>query len=226
MTQPSRPLYDFGPLSDEYENWYNTPEGQECDLVQQLDVLELMGNGPNQGRLLDVGCGTGHWSRFFRSLGFLVQGIDVSKEMIRVAGRIDPDCIFEVANACQLPFQDASFDAVTAMATLEFVAEPALALREMARCVIPGGRLMVGTLNAIAPINVDRLSRSEQPYASGHLLSPSEMWDLLSPLGCPRMVASTCIKGEKGRMGRIVENRSDSMRMLNGPFLVAEVIRR
>ena len=229
MTRPStqtfRSLYDFSPMAEKYENWYLTPKGQECDLIQQHDVLVLMGYGPYHGRLLDVGCGTGHWSRFFHSLGFRVQGIDISEEMIRVARRFDADCEFEVANACELPFQEASFDAAAIMATLEFIAAPAIVLQEMARCVKPGGRLMVGTLNRMAPLNKERLSRSEQPYASGRLLSPLELWDLLSPLGSPRMLASRCSNETKSRIGSIVDNRSDLRRLPKGPFLVAEVRR-
>ena len=152
-------------------------------------------------------------------------GIDLSEEMIRVARGLDPDCEFEVANACELPFHDASFDVAVAMATLEFVAAPAIVLQEMARCVKPGGRLMVGTLNRIATLNKKRLSRSEQPYTSGRLLSPWELWDLLSSLGSPRMLASRHPNETKSRIGSIVVNRSDLRRLPNGPFLVAEVRR-
>jgi SAM-dependent methyltransferase len=223
FAQPPRSLYDFSPQAERYENWYLTPEGQECDSLQQHDVFVLMGFGPYQGRLLDVGCGTGHWSRFFHSLGFKVQGVDISEKMIRVARGLNSDCEFEVANGCELPFQDASFNVAATMATLEFVAAPAVVLREMARCVKPGGRLMVGTLSRIATLNKRRLSRSEQPYASGRLLSPLELWDLLSPLGSPRMLASRRPNETKSRIESIVDNRSDLKRLPNGPFLVAEV---
>ena len=224
-SQTFHSLYDFSRMAEKYENWYLTPEGQECDSLQQHDVLVLMGYGPYQGNFLDVGCGTGHWSRFFRSLGFRVQGIDISGEMIHVARRLDSECEFEVANACELPFQDASFDVAATMATLEFVAAPAVVLREMARCVKPSGRLMVGTLNRLAPLNKERLSRSEQPYASGRMLSPWDLWDLLSPLGSPRILASRRTNETKSRAESIVENRCDLKRLPNGPFMVAEVRR-
>ena len=52
-----------------------------------------------------------------------------------------------VASALALPFPDNSFDVVTCITVLTFVADPAAAIREMARVLRPGGRLVIGDLN-------------------------------------------------------------------------------
>jgi SAM-dependent methyltransferase len=226
LTQPPGSLYDFGPSADEYESWYSTPEGQEHDLFQQKDLVELLGDRLHHGRLLDVGCGNGHWSRFFRLLGYEVQGVDISESMLRVAKATVPECTFDLADACALPFQDASFDIVASMAVLEFIATPALAVREMIRCIKPGGSLIIGTLNRLASLNRERLSRGEEPYTSGHLFSPEAVWDLLSPWGKPRMIVSSGMGHSTSRRSMSISDRPiGSMNLLDGPFMIVEVRR-
>lgn len=53
---------------------------------------------------------------------------------------------YAVANGQDLPFRNASFDLITTITVLAFVAQPELALREIARVLKPGGRLVVGDL--------------------------------------------------------------------------------
>ena len=225
LTNPSSSLFDFGPLAHEYEIWYNTPAGQAHDLVQKQNVRELLRPARALEQLLDVGCGTGHWSRFFRSLGYEVHGIDISEKMVLVARATVPECVFDIADACVLPFKNASFDIVASMAALEFIPDPTVAVREMARCVKPGGSILIGTLNRLAPVNRDRLSEGEQPYASGHLFSPDELRDLLSPWGELRMAASSGSSRPPGPLPLVANHRSPPQGSLEGPFIVAEVRR-
>lgn len=228
LNHPPRVSYDFGPSAREYERWYQTPIGQAHDRVQRADVLSVL-NRPQPGdRLLDVGCGTGHWSRFFASMGYEVWGVDISPQMIAVArsGGVH-ECKFEVADISDLPFEDGAFDVVAAMATLEFLPDPASAIEEMARCAKSDGILLIGTLNRLAYLNRRRLARGEQPYASGHLFTPNELRALLSPWGRLRMIAST-LRGSDDRAISVQNagERLPSSRMnLRGPFIVAEVQR-
>ncbi|MBN2325681.1 MAG: class I SAM-dependent methyltransferase [Candidatus Omnitrophica bacterium] len=216
-------LFNFGPLAETYENWYNTPAGREHDFMQQQDALELIRQASPSGLLLDVGCGSGHWSRFFQSAGYEVQGIDVSARMIREAMNTAPECKFSIGDACALPFQDASFVIAASMAALEFMAAPETAVREMARCVKPGGRLIIGTLNRLAPLNQDRLDSGKQPYASGRLFSPQELWDLISPYGKIRMVSSSVLESRETPSRFVQIHPPVPLRHLAGPFVIAEV---
>jgi SAM-dependent methyltransferase len=219
-------LFDFGALAEDYDRWYETPLGMAHDRAQKSDVRLLLGSTPPKGLLLDVGCGTGHWSRFFASLGYAVIGIDILQEMIEVAGaRSAPQCLFGVADACDLPFGDGCFDVVAAMATLEFVSDVSRVLDEMFRCVGDAGVVLVGTLNRLARINRRRVAAGREPYVSGRLVTPGELRHRLERFGRVRMRASSAQKnglvGRLGRLGRcLVGQRSTS-----GPFLVAEVTR-
>ena len=182
--------FDFGPLAARYDAWYRTPVGQAHDRVQKQDVSGLLRAGRAGERLLDVGCGTGHWSRYFAARGYRVTGVDIAPEMIAAAGAAASDGEFLVADALDLPFEDGAFDVAASMTVLEFVSEPASLLREMARCTRPGGTLLIGTLNRLAPINRQRLRELRRPYASGRLLSPGELTELLRPFGRVEIAAT------------------------------------
>ena len=98
--------------------------------------------------VLDVACGTGAVAlELVRRYGCRVVGIDQSPEML-AAGRRRVQEAGEAAHislreghAEKLPFDDASFDALTFTYLLRYVDEPAAALRELARVVRPGGRI-------------------------------------------------------------------------------------
>jgi len=227
--------FDFGSLAEHYDDWYKTSPGQQHDQVQKADVLKLL---PHPGRglsLLDVGCGTGHWSRFFASLGYKVHGIDISEKMILVARskqRECPGCTFGVADAQALPFPEASFAVVAAITSLEFMPDPAVALREMARCTRPGGIILVAVLNRAAPLNQARLAEGKEPYTAAHMFTAKELEDLLAPYGEVRMRASLVPSpgglptgDKKGRqvLSSCLSRVRLGSRRLQGPLLVARV---
>ncbi len=218
-------LFDFDPMAEAYENWYETDAGRANDWIQQRDVLKFLHPTHRAEKLLDVGCGTGHWSRFFYSLGYQVHGIDISEKMIFAARSSMELCTYSVADACALPFMNSSFDIVTAMASLEFISKPTVAIQEMIRCLRPGGCLLIGTLNRHAPINKTRKREREEPYLSGHLFSPAELWDLLFQYGKTLMLASILRENGIALQTHIVDKRPTKESSLDGAFIIAKVRR-
>lgn len=99
-------------------------------------------------RVLDVATGTaGVALQLAERTRAEVVGVDISEEMLAVgrqrvsdAGR-DDRISLQVADADALPFEDASFDALTFTYLLRYVPDPAATLRELARVVEPGGRI-------------------------------------------------------------------------------------
>ncbi len=96
------------------------------------------------GRILDVATGTGDLALELqrRCPGAKVMGTDFCEEMLGHArGRGLRDSV--VADALELPFDDASFDVVTAAFGLRNMEDWSAGLREMARVGMPGGLVLV-----------------------------------------------------------------------------------
>ena len=97
---------------------------------------------------IDVACGTGRLSALLAErVGPFgrVEGIDIAPLMIERA-RVDHHALvqlrFHVASAMQLPFEDGTFDAATIAFGLRNLPDFSAGLRELARVVRPGGRVV------------------------------------------------------------------------------------
>lgn len=86
------------------------------DALPQLDEFILKLKAGN--KILDLGCGPGHHSKFFHDNGFKVIGVDFSSEMIKIAMREVRDVTFKVMDICELNFQADSFNGIWASASL------------------------------------------------------------------------------------------------------------
>jgi demethylmenaquinone methyltransferase / 2-methoxy-6-polyprenyl-1,4-benzoquinol methylase len=126
--------------------------------------------------VLDVATGTGAVAReLIRQKGCTVVGLDQSPEMLAEARRrLGEDVHLVEGTADRLPFDDASFDALTFTYLLRYVADPPATLRELARVVRPGGS--IASLEFAVPRGVWRPLwelhvRAVLP-AAGRMISP------------------------------------------------------
>ena len=99
---------------------------------------------PRSGQLiLDLAAGTGTSSEPIAEAGATVVATDLSFGMLLVGRQRRPGLSFVAADALQLPYADASFDAVTISFGLRNVEDTAAALTEMRRVIKQGGTLVV-----------------------------------------------------------------------------------
>lgn len=103
---------------------------------------------PRVADLLDVGTGTGRILKAVAAHADRVMGIDASTAMLTVArSAVERMGLRHVqlkpADMYALPFPSDSFDAVTVHMVLHYADDPAAVLREGARVLKPGGRLIV-----------------------------------------------------------------------------------
>lgn len=119
------------------------------------DLIEVVELAPGE-HVLDVACGTGIVARHAArrvAPGGEVTGVDVNAPMLAVARRLatgpGAPVRWEQAPADDLPFPDASFDAVLCQQGLQFFPDPAAALAEMRRVARLGARVGVSTWRSI-----------------------------------------------------------------------------
>jgi SAM-dependent methyltransferase len=102
---------------------------------------------PATARVLELGCGPGHDSAHFATLGHIVVATDFSIEALRPARAIHGDgpglsfCLLDLA--APLPFRDAAFDAIYARLSLHYFPDRVTRriFRELRRVLPPGGVL-------------------------------------------------------------------------------------
>jgi SAM-dependent methyltransferase len=130
--------------TDYFERLYGLEEAHWWHATRRRMVLDQVRRacaGRPGLRLLDVGCGTG---RMLSELGAMGEaaGMDLSDEALRFCRERGHDRVLK-ADLLHLPFPDACFHVVTALDVLEHVEDHVGALRECARVMVPGGRLLI-----------------------------------------------------------------------------------
>jgi demethylmenaquinone methyltransferase/2-methoxy-6-polyprenyl-1,4-benzoquinol methylase len=99
-------------------------------------------------RILDAACGNGRYSRFLLRQAdpdARISAFDLSLAMLkRARARLHSDRVsYAVADLTRLPYATAAFDAVVCGWVLEHLPDPRSGLRELARVLQPGGRLLL-----------------------------------------------------------------------------------
>lgn len=92
-------------------------------------------------RVLDLATGPGYAAGRAAERGASVVGIDIAPAMVELAGGLHPGLEFRQADAHELPFDDASFDAVVGNFLILHLGRPEQAADEFVRVLRPGGRL-------------------------------------------------------------------------------------
>ena len=150
------------------------------------------------GKVLDVGCGGGLVSEELADLGFDVVGIDGSEGAIEAAKehakgrRRSPGHnrapTYLVGSAYDLPFPDASFDAVVVSDVLEHLLDLPAAVKEIHRVLKPKGVIVLDTINrSIYSVLVTWLIAQEILNVVPHqahdwrlFIQPEELKDILA----------------------------------------------
>lgn len=130
-TATAAPLSQFNPLRFQFFDIY-IPEWRQL-------------------KVLDVGCGGGFTCEFLAQRGAQVTGIDQSAACIEAANRhaiaSNLNIDYCQSQAEQLPFDDATFDAVVCVDVLEHVESPQQTIAEISRVLKPGGQFCFDTIN-------------------------------------------------------------------------------
>ena len=132
-----------------YDDKWSISYDQRCiDYASERFTHVAGAEGWPYARALELGCGTGFFLLNLKQAGVLDEGhvTDISPGMVAAAQRNAESLGFtvegRVADAEQLPYDDATFDLVVGHAVLHHIPDVELAMREVLRVLKPGGRFV------------------------------------------------------------------------------------
>ena len=126
-----------------------------------LQTLDRIGRAGEIRRLINVGCGEGDIDGEFRRRSGHLTACDLNEGDVAHARFLNADVEridYCVADAQQLPFDDAGFDIACCLEVIEHVADPHACLRELARIVRAGGHVLLTCPSARFPLTYDPLN--------------------------------------------------------------------
>lgn len=177
-------IYKKLSFAQEYDQFYQTSSGQAVDKAEKALISELLLQVDSR-EMLELGCGTGHWTAFFIEKGFRVTAVDQSAAMLEQAQKKGISKVQWInADAAHLPFPDQRFELITAITLFEFAENRNALFNEIDRLLKPGGFLIAGWLNSLSEIG--RQKKSSPTFRHAHLYTPAEIRKHLTFLGSPQ----------------------------------------
>jgi 2-polyprenyl-3-methyl-5-hydroxy-6-metoxy-1,4-benzoquinol methylase len=111
----------------------------------RLRARKIIKNVPISKKMLDAGCGSGIYSFSLADRIESIKAVDISNEKIDYTRNVNPfkNIYFEVGDLRKLKFKNNSFDLIICSDVLEHIKEDVRAFSELARVLMPGGRILL-----------------------------------------------------------------------------------
>lgn len=168
--------FDDAKLAASYEDWY-AGFGLYADQQEKALLSHLLQTWSQRRTILEVGCGTGRFTRWFEQQGLSVVGLDSSGAMLAEARSLGVGNLVR-GYAEALPFDNSTFDIVALITALEFVESPEQALAEAVRVARRG--LLLGVLNRHSWLAVWRRASSSTLWRAGRFFSVDDLKQLVA----------------------------------------------
>lgn len=136
------------------------------------------------GVVCELGCGPGQVARYLKDRGVEMRGIDLSPEMVRVAGNLNPDIPFSVGDMSALQLPDDSLAALVLFYSIIHIQREQVTgvLKEMGRVLKPGGKVFLAFHGGDGELHRDEWYG--QPVSIDfRLFQPAEMTRYLEAAG-------------------------------------------
>lgn len=137
-------IYSQEQAAKQYEASYEC-KYRRADALEKKLLKKLLEQFVDARRLLEVGCGTAHFTSWMESLGFEGYGVDVSKFMLKTARKTWVRGRLLQCESSYLPFRTKSIDVVTYVTSLEFMPDLDAVLIEASRVAKEG--IVMGLMN-------------------------------------------------------------------------------
>jgi SAM-dependent methyltransferase len=170
------------------KDWSELSAAMVTPLYHAALNLARVGRGTT---LLDVGCGSGEVLALAHFRGADAIGIDAAPALVHIARQRAPHADVREGDMEDLPYKDESVDAITYVNTLQFARDPGHALREGARVLAPGGRLVAAVWAEPERCGLARVMKAvadalpQKPPGGGpfSLSAPTALADLVKQAG-------------------------------------------
>ncbi len=212
------PLFDFGKIAGTYDDYYKTGFGKKVDLIEKNIVRHLLSHLP-RGKALEIGSGTGHWTKFFKHLGFDIIGVDICDKMIEIAKKKLPNIQFIKADATDLPFDDETFDYVFAITVFEFIENQDKAFQEAFRVLKTGGYFLIGALNLNSELG--QRKHESETFKNAKFFTPQQLEQILKKYGSVEMQGGVVL--QNGEILDYYKTLPKQQRINKGAFIAALV---
>ena len=206
----------------EYDAWYATHRGRWVGETEYaLAARQLVAQAGDS--LLDVGCGTGWFTRRAAIDGFNATGLDPNADWLQYAHAHSSQKLKWVeGDARALPFEDASFDHVLSIAALCFVDDEQKAVSECVR--VARRRISIGWLNRRSLLYWQKGRHGGRgAYHGARWRTASEVRALFDPLSVHnltlRSARSAIFLPSGTRWARVLESRVPSVLLWGGLLL-------
>jgi ubiquinone/menaquinone biosynthesis C-methylase UbiE len=143
--KPLVPWEIFEKEASKYEPPPTTRHGQRVAQAEYALLEWLLADFPTSLVVLEIGCGTGHFTAWLFQRGLRVIGLDRAPAMLVEMHRRFPEIPAIRGDAHCLPFREEEVDLAVFITTLEFLEKPTVALTEAVRVARQG--LLVVALN-------------------------------------------------------------------------------
>ena len=140
--------YDSDEVARKYHAAFNNGDADQVQFRKAIDrYSKFVSNMMDSGRILDAGCGTGRFVKYFRSDGFRVTGIDTSQSMLEIAAIDNPGTEFIVMDMRSLTFPSNHFDGIWNSGCILHLEKDGVvsAFRESARVLKKDGIFYIAT---------------------------------------------------------------------------------
>lgn len=179
--------FDNATVAQRYEAWYSSA-GKAADELEKALLEKLLRCFPQAHSVLEVGCGTGHFTRWMAQRGLAAVGVDLAEPMLNEARRLG-GADYLLGNALSLPFADASHDLTALITTLEFVPDPSRALAEAVRVARQG--VLLGVLNRWSVLALRHRLSGKAWWRAARFFGPWELAALVRHAARGRVKAIT-----------------------------------
>jgi len=156
-----------------YTDWYTTRRGQRTECAERALLAWLLTHFPSARSVLEVGCGTGHFTGWLATRSLNVVGLDRSLAMLAEMRRRAVDIPAILSDAHCLPFGEGAIDLVAYVTALEFLEDPTRSLAEAVRVARQGVILVVLNRWSLGGLSRRWGRQSRQP-----LLGQARDWSL------------------------------------------------